>query len=56
VAIVGTDRVLGIDNRLQRGSIRVSVGPALYADPAAADPVAEIMGRWRQWIDIRLGG
>ena len=29
VAIEGTDRVMGIDNKLRRGAVRVSVGPGL---------------------------
>ena len=56
IAIEGTDRVMGIDNRLQRGSVRIAIGPALHPDPAAADPVAGLMDRWRRWIDNRLGG
>jgi 1-acyl-sn-glycerol-3-phosphate acyltransferase len=56
IAIEGTDRVMGIDNRLRRGSVRVAIGPALHPDRAAADPVAELMDRWRRWIDVRLGG
>ena len=56
VAISGTDRVMGIDNKLRRGSVRVTVGPGLYADQTASDPVAELMNRWRRWIDQRLGG
>jgi hypothetical protein len=47
---------MGIDNRLRRGAVRVVIGPALHADRAAADPVAELMDRWRRWIDDRLGG
>ena len=56
IAIEGTDRVMGIDNRLQRGSVRIAIGPALHPDRAAADPVAVLMDRWRRWIDDRLGG
>ncbi len=56
VAIEGTDRVMGIDNKLRRGAVRVSVGPGLRSDPTAADPVAELMDRWRDWVGQRLGG
>lgn len=50
VAIVGTDRVLGVDNRLQRGRVRVTVGPPLLgagADRAAVDSLIE---RWGLWV------
>ncbi|MGH8927787.1 MAG: lysophospholipid acyltransferase family protein [Acidimicrobiia bacterium] len=50
VAIVGTDRVLGLDNKLRRGTIRIRVGPSFRADgngPAAVDGLHR---RWESWV------
>lgn len=50
VAVTGTDRVLGVDNKLHRGRVTVIVGPALHPtgdDRAAVDDLTQ---RWEDWI------
>ena len=49
VAVKGTDRVFGLDNRFRLGRIQVSVGPALLGD----DP--ETLTRaWAEWTTEEL--
>lgn len=50
VAVKGTDRVFGVDNKLRRGSISVTVGPSL-----TGTDVKELMGEWRMWVGTELG-
>lgn len=54
VAVIGTDRVLGVDNRLHTGRIRVAVGPALH--PAGTDraEVDRLMAHWGGWVSNHL--
>jgi 1-acyl-sn-glycerol-3-phosphate acyltransferase len=55
VAIEGTDKVLGVDNKLRSGRIRVEVGPGMLAggtDRAAIDALTE---RWGAWVSASLG-
>lgn len=50
VAVIGSDRVLGIDNHFRPGRIRVVVGPTLHpigSDNAAID---ELTDRWARWV------
>jgi 1-acyl-sn-glycerol-3-phosphate acyltransferase len=54
VAIIGTDRVLGIDNRLRRGRIRVTVGPPLKAEGSAREMVDRLTGQWAEWITANI--
>lgn len=54
VAILGTDAVLGMDNRLRRGRIRVSVGPELVPDGRGPEAVNRLTARWKEWIDGRM--
>lgn len=54
VAVKGTDRVLGVDNKLHRGRVEVVVGPALRptgSDPASID---DLTGRWVDWVGSTL--
>ena len=45
VAVIGTGKVLGLDNRLHRGRIRVVVGaPLEHSDPS------ELTNRWAAWM------
>ncbi|HEX6299837.1 MAG TPA: lysophospholipid acyltransferase family protein [Acidimicrobiia bacterium] len=55
VAVTGTDTVLGVDNRLHLGRIRVAVGPPLH--PAGTDrtSVDDLMFRWGRWVTNGLG-
>ena len=32
MAAIGTDRVLGIDNKLHRGRVRIKIGPTFYPE------------------------
>ena len=50
VAVKGTDRVFGLDNKLRRGSISVTVGP-----PLTGTGVEEMMDEWRLWVGTELG-
>jgi 1-acyl-sn-glycerol-3-phosphate acyltransferase len=50
VAVVGTDLVLGVDNKLRRGRVRVVVGPALHPSGEGRAAVDELTRRWRDWI------
>jgi 1-acyl-sn-glycerol-3-phosphate acyltransferase len=51
VAVVGTGRVFGLENRLRRAPIRVVVG-----DPIGPDglDVAELTNRWSRWISSQI--
>jgi 1-acyl-sn-glycerol-3-phosphate acyltransferase len=53
VAVVGTDRVFGLDNRFRRGRIRVIVGrpfPVLNGK----DGIGELSQKWVDWEAERL--
>ncbi len=51
VAVVGTDRVFGLDNHWKRAPITVVVGAPIAAAPG---DVSEIMARWETWVTERL--
>lgn len=55
IAIGGTDRVLGADNKLRRGRISVFVGPALYPEGSGREAAQDLTERWAAWISSRLG-
>lgn len=50
VAITGTDRVLGIDNKWRRGQITLTVGPTLYPKGKGRASVDDLMCQWTDWI------
>ncbi len=50
VAVIGTDAVLGLENRLRRGSVRVVVGPALTAAGARLEDIEDLSRRWQKWM------
>lgn len=50
VAIAGSDRVLGVDNRLRRGKIQVVVGNPLRAEAATRSAVDDLKARWSGWV------
>ena len=54
IAIVGTDQVLGIDNKLRRGRIRAFVGPPLYPEGSGRPAAEELTRRWAEWIGSQL--
>lgn len=50
VAVTGTDRVLGLDNRLRRGRVKVIVGPTLHQRGSGREAVNDLMSRWQDWV------
>ena len=54
VAISGTEKVLGIDNRLRRGRVRVAIGPALNPVGSGRTAVNDLTKRWSDWITTEL--
>ena len=50
VAAIGTDQVLGIDNKLHRGQVRIKVGPTLYPEGIGRPAVDDLTKRWSDWI------
>ena len=50
VAVTGTERVLGLDNRLRRGRVKVIVGPTLHHRGEGRDAVNDLMNRWQDWV------
>ncbi|MGH8873586.1 MAG: lysophospholipid acyltransferase family protein [Acidimicrobiia bacterium] len=50
MAVIGTDRVLGIDNKLHRGRVRVIVGPTLHPEGTDRDAVDDLTRRWAEWM------
>lgn len=51
VAVIGSGRAFGLDNRAQRAPIRVIVGEALQ--PSGED-VDGMMRRWSEWISAQI--
>lgn len=54
VAVVGTDRVLGVDSRLRTGRLRVVVGPPLHGSGKDRGAVDELTTRWSRWVSDQL--
>jgi 1-acyl-sn-glycerol-3-phosphate acyltransferase len=54
IAIAGTEKVLGVDNKLRRGRINAFVGPALYPEGSGREAAQELTERWAEWIRSRL--
>lgn len=52
VAVVGSGRVLGLENRLRRGPIRVVIGEALQPGAGGAD---ELTRAWSEWVGAQIG-
>jgi len=50
VAAIGTDRVLGIDNKLHRGRVGIKVGPTLYPRGSGRPAVDDLTRRWSDWM------
>lgn len=55
VAVIGSDRVLGLDNRLRRGRIRIVVGPPLHPDGKGRPAISDVSRRWATWIHSVIG-
>lgn len=54
VAISGTERVLGVDNRLRRGRVAIEVGPPLSAVSTRRQAVDDLTVRWAGWVSGAL--
>jgi 1-acyl-sn-glycerol-3-phosphate acyltransferase len=54
VAVAGTDQVLGVDNRLRRGRIRVTIGPSLHAGDTGRSAAEDLTSRWSRWVADEL--
>lgn len=50
VVIEGTERVLGVDNRLHRGRIRITIGPPLHASGNDRSAVQDLSTSWSRWV------
>lgn len=50
VALQGTDQVLGVDNRLRSGRVKVTVGPPLHGDGDSRLEVEQLTSRWADWL------
>jgi 1-acyl-sn-glycerol-3-phosphate acyltransferase len=50
VAAIGTDRVLGIDNKLHIGRVGIRIGPTLYPNGSGRAAVNDLTRRWSDWI------
>ena len=55
VAAIGTDQVLGIDNKLHRGRVRIKVGPTFYPEGIGRPAVDDLTKRWSDWIAEATG-
>lgn len=55
VAVAGTEDVLGVDNRLRAGSIKVTVGEPLHASGTDVRAVDDLTSRWGSWVADTLG-
>jgi 1-acyl-sn-glycerol-3-phosphate acyltransferase len=54
MAVEGTERVLGVDNELHRGRVKVTVGPAFRADGKGREAVDDLTRRWADWVATTL--
>jgi 1-acyl-sn-glycerol-3-phosphate acyltransferase len=54
VAVAGTSRVLGVDNRLRTGRISVTIGRPLSATGSDRKAVDELMTCWGTWVSKTL--
>ncbi|GEM_PF-928850 len=50
VAVTGTDHVLGVDNKLHRGRVAITIGPALRAEGTDREAVTDLNRRWAEWV------
>lgn len=55
VAVSGTDKVLGVDNRLHAGNVHVAVGPSLHAKGKDRAAIWDLMSLWGHWVSNHLG-
>jgi 1-acyl-sn-glycerol-3-phosphate acyltransferase len=55
MAVEGTEQVLGVDNRLHRGRVRITVGPTLYPRGSRRADIDDLTRRWAEWVGSTLG-
>jgi 1-acyl-sn-glycerol-3-phosphate acyltransferase len=55
VAVEGTEQVLGVDNQLHRGHVKVTVGPTLRAVGKGREAVDDLTRRWAAWVAVTVG-
>jgi 1-acyl-sn-glycerol-3-phosphate acyltransferase len=56
VAVIGTGEVLGTDNRLHRGRVRVVVGPSFRSGGKGREAVDDLHRQWIEWISSVVPG
>ena len=54
VAVIGTDGVLGIDNKFHRGRVRLVIGPTLHPNGEDNDAIDDLTRRWAEWVGQTL--
>lgn len=54
VAVKGTDRVLGIDNKFRKGRVEVIVGPSFRSTSTDRAAVDDLTSRWAEWVSQTL--
>jgi len=54
VAVKGTDRVLGIDNKFRKGRVEVIVGPSFHPSGTDRAAVDDLTRRWAEWVGQTL--
>ena len=50
MAAIGTDRVLGIDNKLHKGRVTVKIGPTFHPVGSGRTAVDDLTRRWSEWV------
>ena len=50
IAIDGSERVLGVNNRLHRGRIKVTIGPPLHPTGTDRPSVDDLTRKWANWV------
>ena len=54
MAVLGSEKVLGPDNKLHRGRVQVKVGPILRPPGSGRGEVAPLMDRWADWVSFAV--
>lgn len=54
VALQGTQQVLGVDNRLRSGRVKITVGSPLRGDADSRPEVERLTSRWADWLATTL--
>jgi 1-acyl-sn-glycerol-3-phosphate acyltransferase len=54
IAISGSERVFGVDNKLRRGTIHLEVGASLRPTGNDRSAVTGLTARWGDWVERKL--